>query len=103
MKLSPEAAELVALYEQEYNRKPTERGLQIALYIDKVGNALRERGRKEAQEGKEAYPADVFTVMVAKAFRLDPTKDAETVQVLADLWRDDYMDGYNSWKEVRSA
>lgn len=103
MKLSPEAAELVALYEQTYNRKPTEFGLQIAMHIDKVSNTLRERGKKEAQEGKKPYPFYIFPAMTAKAFGLDPTKDAETVQILADLWRDDYMDGYNAVKEVRSA
>lgn len=103
MKLSPGAAELVALYEQKYNRKPTVWGLQVAIHIDKVSNTLRERGEKEAREDKKPYPADVFPAMAAKAFRLDPTKDAETVQAVADLWRDCYMDGYNAVKEVRSA
>lgn len=71
--------------------------------MTKVANLLTEKGRKEAQEGKEARPIDEFMDLATRAFRLDPAKDLETVQAVADLWRDYYMDGYNAWKEVRSA
>lgn len=103
MKLSPIVAEWAEAYEQKHGHKPAELLVQIAEHIVKVSDMLRELGEKEAQEGKKPYPADVFPAMAAKAFRLDPAKDLETVQAVADLWRDDYMDGYNAWEEVRSA
>ena len=76
---------------------------QVEEHLSKVANMLTERGKKEAQEGKEARTIDNFIELAAKAFRLDPIADLETVQAVADLWRDYYMDGYNAVKEVRSA
>ena len=96
MTLSPTVAEWVATYEQEHGRKPTELVLQIAEHILKVGKMLTELGRKDAQQGKSAYPADVFPAMVVTAFYLDDAVDHETVQAVADLWQSDYMDGYNT-------
>lgn len=69
---------------------------QVEEHLTKVGDMLTERGKKEAQEGKEARPVDAFIELAAKAFRLDPTADHDTVQAVADLWRDYYMDGYNT-------
>lgn len=94
MTLSPMVAEWAADYEQEHGNKPNELVLQIAEHILKVGKMLTELGRKDAQQGKSAYPADVFPELVAKAFRLDVGKDRETVQAVTDLWQSDYLDGY---------
>ena len=82
---------------------PTISAAQVEQHLTKVANLLTEKGRKEAQEGKEARPIDDFIDIVARAFRLDPAKDLKTVQAVADLWRDYYMDGYNAVKEVHSA
>ncbi|MBE6960213.1 MAG: hypothetical protein E7448_05780 [Ruminococcaceae bacterium] len=95
MILLPEVAEWVAAYEQEYSNKPADLVLQIAEYILKVGTMLKEYGRKDAQEGKCAYPAQFFPDLVIKAFREGIEKHPDTVQAVADLWQSDYMDGYN--------
>ena len=95
MTLSPMVAECVATYEQEHGCKPADLVLQIAEHIPKVGKMLTELGRKDAQEGKKPYHADVFPALVLKAFRMDADEDHETVQAVADLWQSDYMDGYN--------
>lgn len=96
MTLSPMVAELAEAYEQEHGHKPADLVLQIAEHILKVGKMLTELGQKDAQEGKSAYPADVFPALVVKSFRLDVDEDHETVQDVADLWQSDYMDGYNT-------
>lgn len=96
MILSPMVAEWAAAYEQEHGQKPAELVLQIAEHILKVGKMLTELGKKDAQKGKSAYPADVFPALVVKAFRLDDDEGRETVQAVADLWQSDYMDGYDA-------
>ena len=84
---------------------PTTFAARVEEDLTKVTNLLTEKGRKEAQEGREARPIDAFVKLAAKVFGLDPTvqPDRETVQAVTDLWRDYYMDGYNAVKEVRSA
>ena len=99
MTLSSTVAEWAAAYEQECGKKPNEQVLQIAEHISKVGKILRELGKKDAQQEKNARPTNVFPALVEKAFRLDVDEDHETVQAVADLWQSDYMDGYNSAKE----
>lgn len=94
MNLSPTVAEWAADYEQEYGHRPAESVLQIAEHISKVGDMLVNQGRKDAQKGKDPYPAAVFPALVVKAFRLEVDEDYETVQAVADLWQSDYMDGY---------
>lgn len=103
MKLSPLVAEWAEAYEQKHGHKPAELLIQVAEHITKVSDMLRERGRADAQQSKTAYPADTFPRLVVKAFRLELDTDHDMVQAVADLWHDDYMDGYNAWKEVRSA
>ena len=95
MTLSPMVAEWVAAYTQEHGRKPADLVIQITEHILKVGKMLTELGRKDAQEDKTPYPADVFPALVIEAFRMDVDEDHETVQAVADLWQSDYMDGYN--------
>lgn len=95
MTLSPIVTEFAEAYEQEHGHKPTDLVLRIAEHILKVGKMLTELGRKEAQQGKSAYPADAFPALVVKAFRLDVDEGDETVQAVADLWQSDYLDGYN--------
>lgn len=96
MTLSPTVTEWAEAYEQEHGHKPADLVLRIAEHILNVGKMLTELGQKDAQEGKSAYPADVFPALVVKAFRLDVDEDHETVQAVADLWQSDYMDGYNT-------
>lgn len=96
MTLSPMVAEFAADYEQEHGCKPAELVLQIAEHILNVGKMFTELGKKDAQQGKIAYPADVFPALVVKAFRMDADEDHEMVHVVADLWQSDYMDGYNA-------
>ena len=98
MNLSPIVAELAATYEQEHGCKPSDLVIQITEHILKVGEMLTELGRKDAQEDKRPYPADVFPAQVIKAFRMDVDEDHETVQAVADLWQSDYMDGYTGTK-----
>lgn len=94
MTLSPTVTEWAETYEQEHGHKPADLVLRIAEHILKVGKMLTEMGRKDAQQGKSAYPTDVFPALVVKAFRLNVDEGDETVQAVADLWQSDYMDGY---------
>lgn len=96
MNLSPTVTEWAEAYEQEHGHKPADLVLRIAEHILKVGKMLTELGQKDAQQGKSAYPADVFPAQVVKAFRLDVDEDHETVQAVADLWQSNYTDGYNT-------
>lgn len=87
MTLSPMVSEWAEAYEQEHGHNPAELVLQIAEHILKVGKKLTELGQKDAQQGKSAYPADIFQALAAKAIRLDVDEDHETVQaVAAFLW-----------------
>lgn len=95
MELSLYVTEIANIYEQQHGHEPEELILQIAEHILKVGKMLTERGREDAQQGKSAYHADVFSSMVLTAFRWDLCEDHETVQTVADLWQSYYMDGYN--------
>lgn len=92
--MSGKVEEWAANYEQEFGRKPAELVLRVAEHIEKVGGMLTELGKKDAQEGKEAYSSKDFPTLVTKVFQLDPDKDHETVQAIAELWQSDYMDGY---------
>lgn len=98
MTLSPMVAKWAAAYEREYGHKPSKQVLRITEHLQKVCEMLKERGQKDAQQGKGAYPANVFPAMAAKAFRLDMEEDQETVQAVADLWQAYYMKAYNSVK-----
>ena len=101
MTLSPTVTEWAEAYEQEHGHKPADLVLQIAEHILKVGKMFTELGQKDAQQGKSAYPADVFPALVLKAFRLHVDEDHETVQAVADLWQSDYIDGYNARERGR--
>lgn len=96
MSLSPMVEKWAAAYEEEYGKRPGDLVLQIAEHIEKAGEMLTEQGRKDAQEGKHAYPAQFFPALVIKAFREGIGKHPDTVQAVADLWQSDYMDGYCS-------
>ena len=96
MSLSPMVEKWAAAYEQEYGKRTGDLVLQIAEHIEKVGERLTEQGRKDAQEGKRAYPTRVFPALVIKAFHNGIEKCPDTVQAVADLWQSDYMDGYNN-------
>lgn len=98
MNSSPTITECAAIYEQEHGHKPSELAIRVANHIDQVRNRLRKQGQDDARKGMRAYPADFFPALVAKAFRLDVDEDHETVQAVADLWRSNYMDGYNTGK-----
>ena len=63
MNLSPMVAEWAATYEQEHGCKPADLVLQIAEHILRVGEMLTNLGKKDAQEGKTPYPADVFQAL----------------------------------------
>ena len=93
MTLSPMVAEWVAAYEQEHGHKPADLVLQIAEHILKVGKMLTERGRKDALDGVQPYPAAFFQMLAAKAFQRNESH--ETTQAISDLWQSDYIDGYN--------
>ena len=99
MTLSPMVAKWAAAYEQEYGERPPELSLQIAEHINKVGERLTEQGRKDAQAGDYAYSTKIFQALVIKVFGEGIKKHPSTVQAVADLWRSDYMDGYNEEKD----
>ena len=98
MNLSPMVAEWVAAYEQEHNKEPSEVAIQIAEHITKICEQLQDMGRKDAQEGKTPYPAEEFPKLVRIVFHNIPSE--ATTKGIAELWRSDYMDGYNIWEEV---
>lgn len=92
MNLSPMVAEWVAAYEQEHGRKPAELAIQAVEHIVKIGEQLTELGRKDAQEGKEAYWSGEFPKLVRIVFHNIPSE--ATTKEIAELWQSDYMDGY---------
>lgn len=96
MTISHLTIEFVEAYEREYGQRTTELALEAAEHILKVGKLLTELGQKDAQQGKSAYPANVFPALVVKAFRLDGDENHETVQAVADLWKSNYMAGFDS-------
>ena len=96
MTLSHIVTERAEAYYQEHERKPADLVLRIAEHILKVGKMLTELGQKDAQQGKSAYPANVFPALVVKAFRLDVDENHETVQAVADLWKSNYMAGFDT-------
>lgn len=100
MTLSPMVAEYVAIYEQEHGHKPAELVIQMAEHITKVGEKLRENGSTDASEGYQALHREAFESLVCKAFHLEIGEDPEFVEVIADLWQSDYMDGYREGDTV---
>lgn len=98
MTLSPTVAEWAEAYEQENGHKPAELSLQIAEHILKVGKMLTDLGHKDAQEGRNPYQSDEFPALVCKAFRLRRDEQPELVQGIADIWRNNYMEGYEDFQ-----
>lgn len=98
MIVSPILTELAEAYEQEHGQKPSEPVLHIVEHIQQVGRLLKDQGRKDAQQGNNAYSANAFSMLVVKAFHLDAVEDRETVQAIAALWQDDYMSAFASVK-----
>lgn len=74
---------------------------KLEQHLNEIGDKLTEKGKKEAQEGQEARPINDFADLATKVFHLDA--DEETAFAVAGLWRDYYMDGYNTGKAVHSA
>ncbi len=94
MTLSPMVTEWAETYEQKHGQRPSELSLRIAEHILKVGDQLNAVGRKDAAAGRSPARAGVFPALVYKAFRLRRGECAETVQEIADIWQNDYMEGY---------
>lgn len=92
MSLSTTVVEWVAAYEQKRNRKPPEASVKVARHIDKVGEMLREQGKKDAQNGEKPYPSGTFVEMAKYIFHNDP--DEETARVIGKLWHSEYLEGY---------
>lgn len=92
MSLSPMVAEFAATYEHEHGHKPAELVLQIAEHILKVGAMLREQGRKDAQSAQKPHRVETFAELAQYAFH--NRLGEETAQAIGDLWRDEYMEGY---------
>lgn len=92
--------EWVKTYEQERGREPSELVIQVARHIEKVGEMLKKRGSEDAQLGEKAVSLETFRALVRMAFRINPEKEDETVEVIADVWRLYYMDGYEARGEV---
>lgn len=86
--------EWATAYEQKYGRKPSESAMRIIDHIVKTGDILHDIGWNDALRGESARSAEWFSALTAAAFRLDMAKDQETIQAVAKLWLDDYMDGY---------
>lgn len=101
MILSPMVAECAAAYEQECGKHSAELVPQIAEQIQNVSKMLMNLGRETAQQGERACSTEVFPALVAEIFRLDLVEDHLTVQVVANLWQSDYMNGYNTGEEGR--
>lgn len=92
--LSPAVTEWLAVHEQQYGHKPSEFSVQMAQHIDKARDILREWGREDAQQGKDAYSSHAFAALVVYAFRLHVDEGHKTVQAVAGLWQNAYMAGY---------
>ena len=69
---------------------------QVLEHIEKVGDMLHQLGQKDAQKGENVRSADVFPLLVVKAFQMDADEDRDLIEGVADLWYSDYMDGYNT-------
>ncbi len=98
MTLSPTVAEWAETYEQECGHKPTDLALRIAEHILKVGKMLNAVGREDAIAGRGLRKADVFPALVYKAFSLRWDECPETVRDIADIWQNDYMEGYEDFQ-----
>lgn len=80
-------------YEQKHGRKPSEVAIEIVNHIVKVGDILMNKGREDGQKGERRYSDEAFPQLVRDVFHMTDA-DAETVEAVADLWKNDYMDGY---------
>ena len=96
MTLSPIVAEWAAAYAQETGKQPCEKSLQLAEGIMAVKEMFEEQGRKDARDGSATYSASVSSALAAAALRMDPARDQEPIQAVADLWYSGYMDGYKT-------
>lgn len=80
-------------YEQKYGQKPSEVAKKIIEHIIKVGDVLTNKGREDGQKGKRRYSDESFSQLVRDVFHMTDA-DAGIVEGVADLWKSDYMDGY---------
>jgi len=86
-------AKFATVYEHENGQMPSEKAIQIAEHITKVGKMLADQGQQDALKGKTARHSAFFSSLVALIFPV-ALEDCKTVQTVADLWQSDYMDGY---------
>lgn len=84
--------ELADAYERKYGQRPAEPVFETAEHILKVGKMLKDLGQKDARNGKPPRPANVFPALAREVFHSVP--EEATTKEIADLWRSDYMDGY---------
>lgn len=86
-----DVAKFVTVYEHE--QRPSEKAIQIAEHITKVGKILADLAQQDALKGKTARNSAFFSSLVALIFPV-ALEDCKTAQTVADLWQSDYMDGY---------
>lgn len=77
------------------NEQPTIKQLmdELAQHIDEIGQILHKWGKRDAAKGLKPYGREVFPQIVLKAYNASPDLDA-----LGDIWRADYMSGYEEGK-----
>lgn len=85
--------EWIIAHEQKYGQKPSEAAKKIVEHVIKVGDILANKGREDGQKGKQRYSDEAFSQLVRDVFHMTDA-DADVVESVADLWKSDYMDGY---------
>lgn len=103
MNFPPIVAKWVATYEQENGHKPKKQVIQIVAYFERLSMAIEDLGRSDAQQGRKPLSFSVFYDMTCQVIVGGRDKADECVQLYAELVRDHYMDGYNSFQEGGAA
>lgn len=99
MKLSTCVAKWVTVYKQNYGHAPSRKAIAAAERIEQIRNQVKILGQRHAKQGRAAVANDFFCTLFRQIFRLEDSRNHEAVQVVADIWQEDYMDSFNETTE----
>lgn len=83
-------------YEEIKGEKLDPQVVRIIGRLDECGKQFERRGREDASQSRPAASKDEFRSWAKKAF----DNDSEMAEIMADLMRGCYMDGYEARDEV---
>ena len=92
--------ELIAHFEVEIGRKPTDREVQIAYRAYELGRKMADRGYNDKKNGRDPLPISAIDDVTKFVITGTSKEDVGFANHVAKLLHENYMIGFNGEKEV---